>query len=234
MSVGVGGLFVQWWVITVICKLSYRCLSLLMDRWRTPKTLSVWWRRIQAPTGETTRTQNNTHTVPTMCPIMFQCCVSKANALYCRCFSFGIGEGASSALINGLAKEGGGHAQFITGADRMQPKVRHSKTHQNTFEIRNAISPLYSDRSDASSKLNLLVPFSSFWKLFFTHQVMQSLRFALHPTVVDISVTWDLPKGVSVTVLSPPVTTLFQGQRSLVYAQLSGQVDTAPTDNFKH
>ncbi|XP_044209467.1 von Willebrand factor A domain-containing protein 5A-like isoform X5 [Thunnus albacares] len=92
-----------------------------------------------------------------------------------RCFSFGIGEGASSALINGLAKEGGGHAQFITGTDRMQPKV------------------------------------------------MQSLRFALQPAVVDISVTWDLPKAVSVTVLSPPITTIFQGQRSLVYAQLTGQ-----------
>lgn len=43
-----------------------------------------------------------------------------------RCFSFGIGEGASSALINGLAREGGGHAQFITGTERMQPKVRQS------------------------------------------------------------------------------------------------------------
>uniref|UniRef100_A0A671W3T8 VIT domain-containing protein n=1 Tax=Sparus aurata TaxID=8175 RepID=A0A671W3T8_SPAAU len=100
----------------------------------------------------------------------------KKNSGSHRCFSFGIGEGASSALINGLAKEGGGHAQFITGADRMQPKV------------------------------------------------MQMLRFALQPAVVDISVTWDLPKGVSVTVLSPPITALFQGQRSLVYAQLSGQV----------
>ncbi|KAI9537175.1 hypothetical protein NQZ68_027209 [Dissostichus eleginoides] len=92
-----------------------------------------------------------------------------------RCFSFGIGGGASSALINGLAKEGGGHAQFITGTDRMQPKV------------------------------------------------MQSLRFALQPAVMDISVKWDLPKEVSVTVLSPPITSLFQGQRSLIYAQLTGQ-----------
>ncbi|XP_053176692.1 von Willebrand factor A domain-containing protein 5A-like [Scomber japonicus] len=99
----------------------------------------------------------------------------RKNSGYHRCFSFGIGEGASSALINGLAKEGGGHAQFITGTDRMQPKV------------------------------------------------MQSLRFGLQPTVVDISVTWDLPKGVSVTVLSPPITTIFQGQRSLIYAQLTGQ-----------
>ncbi|XP_030248719.1 von Willebrand factor A domain-containing protein 5A-like isoform X2 [Sparus aurata] len=103
----------------------------------------------------------------------------KKNSGSHRCFSFGIGEGASSALINGLAKEGGGHAQFITGADRMQPKV------------------------------------------------MQMLRFALQPAVVDISVTWDLPKGVSVTVLSPPITALFQGQRSLVYAQLSGQSSEA-------
>uniref|UniRef100_A0A669DFF7 VIT domain-containing protein n=1 Tax=Oreochromis niloticus TaxID=8128 RepID=A0A669DFF7_ORENI len=100
----------------------------------------------------------------------------KKNSGSHRCFSFGIGEGASSALINGMAKEGGGHAQFITGTDRMQPKV------------------------------------------------MQSLRFALQPAVVDISVTWDLPKEVSVTVLSPPITALFQGQRSLIYAQLTGQV----------
>ncbi|XP_029026305.1 von Willebrand factor A domain-containing protein 5A-like [Betta splendens] len=103
----------------------------------------------------------------------------KENASSHRCFSFGIGEGASSALINGLAKEGGGHAQFITGADRMQTKV------------------------------------------------LQSLRFALQPAVVDISVTWDLPKGVSATVLSPPITAIFHGQRSLVYAQLTGQSSEA-------
>ncbi|XP_058490757.1 von Willebrand factor A domain-containing protein 5A-like isoform X3 [Solea solea] len=103
----------------------------------------------------------------------------KQNSGSHRCFSFGIGEGASSALINGLAKEGGGHAQFITGTDRMQPKV------------------------------------------------MQSLRFALQPAVVDISATWDLPKGVSVTVLSPPLTALFQGQRSLIYAQLTGESSEA-------
>ncbi|XP_029923270.1 von Willebrand factor A domain-containing protein 5A-like isoform X3 [Myripristis murdjan] len=99
----------------------------------------------------------------------------KKNAASHRCFSFGIGEGASSALITGVAKEGGGHAQFITGTDRMQPKV------------------------------------------------MQSLRFALQPAVVDISVTWDLPKGVSVTPLSSSIKTLFQGQRSLLYAQLTGE-----------
>ncbi|XP_069390572.1 von Willebrand factor A domain-containing protein 5A-like isoform X4 [Paralichthys olivaceus] len=103
----------------------------------------------------------------------------KKNSGSHRCFSFGIGEGASSALINGLAKEGGGHAQFITGSDRMQPKV------------------------------------------------MQSLKFSLQPAVKDISVKWDLPNIVSVTLLSPPITAIFQGQRSLIYAQLSGQSSNA-------
>ncbi|KAA0724672.1 A domain-containing protein 5 [Triplophysa tibetana] len=92
-----------------------------------------------------------------------------------RCFSFGIGEGASTALITGLAREGCGHAQFITGTDRMQPKV------------------------------------------------MQSLRFALQPVVNKISVQWKVPDGITVDTLSPPIYVIFQGQRSLLYAQIKGQ-----------
>ncbi|CAL8350853.1 unnamed protein product [Lota lota] len=110
-----------------------------------------------------------------VCNTMAVIDVVKRNSGSHRCFSFGIGGGASTALINGLAKEGRGHAQFITGADRMQSKV------------------------------------------------MQSLRFALQPAVVDISVTWDVPAGVSVTPLTPPIANLFQGQRSLIYAQLTGE-----------
>ncbi|XP_065133588.1 von Willebrand factor A domain-containing protein 5A-like [Paramisgurnus dabryanus] len=92
-----------------------------------------------------------------------------------RCFSFGIGEGASTALITGMAKAGSGHAQFITGTDRMQPKV------------------------------------------------MESLRFALQPAVNKISVKWKVPDGITVDTLSTPINVLFQGQRSLIYAQLKGQ-----------
>uniref|UniRef100_A0AAY4AQ44 von Willebrand factor A domain-containing protein 5A-like n=1 Tax=Denticeps clupeoides TaxID=299321 RepID=A0AAY4AQ44_9TELE len=99
----------------------------------------------------------------------------KSNAHSHRCFSFGIGEGASTALITGMAREGSGHAQFITGTERMQPKV------------------------------------------------MQSLRYALQPAVKDISIMWNLPEGLSVTTLSPPLNVIFQGQRALLYGQLKGQ-----------
>ncbi|XP_058644439.1 von Willebrand factor A domain-containing protein 5A-like [Onychostoma macrolepis] len=75
-----------------------------------------------------------------------------------------------------MAREGSGHAQFITGTDRMQPKV------------------------------------------------MQSLRFALQPAVDNISVNWTVPEGVTVDMLSPPINTLFQGQRALIHAQIKGQV----------
>ncbi|MED6264424.1 hypothetical protein CHARACLAT_014810, partial [Characodon lateralis] len=103
----------------------------------------------------------------------------KKNCEFHRCFSFGIGEGASSELINGMAREGGGHAQFIVGNERMQPKV------------------------------------------------MQSLRLALQLLVSDISLSWDLPKGVSATILSPPLRSLLQGHRSLIFAQLTGECSEA-------
>lgn len=40
-----------------------------------------------------------------------------------RVFTFGIGSGASTELIRGLAKAGNGKAEFIHDGERMQPKV---------------------------------------------------------------------------------------------------------------
>nr|XP_006641189.1 PREDICTED: von Willebrand factor A domain-containing protein 5A-like isoform X2 [Lepisosteus oculatus] len=48
----------------------------------------------------------------------------RSHAFSHRCFTFGIGEGASSSLITGMARAGSGHPQFITGTDRLQSKVR--------------------------------------------------------------------------------------------------------------
>ncbi|XP_051779069.1 von Willebrand factor A domain-containing protein 5A-like isoform X12 [Erpetoichthys calabaricus] len=47
----------------------------------------------------------------------------KKNSAKHRCFTFGIGDGASTALIKGMAKAGNGHFQFVCGKDRMQAKV---------------------------------------------------------------------------------------------------------------
>jgi len=40
-----------------------------------------------------------------------------------RVFTFGIGSGASTALVNGIAKAGRGTSEFIKEGERMQPKV---------------------------------------------------------------------------------------------------------------
>lgn len=76
-------------------------------------------------------------------------------------------------------------------------------------------------------RYNPVEPLRTFTDLLLTlffHQVMQSLRFALQPNVSDVSVKWDLPKEVTATPLSPPITVIFQGQRLLTYYQLTGKV----------
>uniref|UniRef100_A0A8C2QM92 von Willebrand factor A domain-containing protein 5A n=2 Tax=Cricetulus griseus TaxID=10029 RepID=A0A8C2QM92_CRIGR len=91
-----------------------------------------------------------------------------------RCFSFGIGEGASTSLIKGIARVSGGTAEFITGKDRIQTKA------------------------------------------------LGSLKFALNCSMDDFSLSWDLPPGLLVTMLSPEQTVIFRGQRLIMYAQLTG------------
>lgn len=40
-----------------------------------------------------------------------------------RVFTLGIGYGVSTALVKGIAKNGGGKSEFIADKDRIQPKV---------------------------------------------------------------------------------------------------------------
>ncbi|KAM4707367.1 von Willebrand factor A domain-containing protein 5A-like [Discoglossus pictus] len=98
------------------------------------------------------------------------------NATKHRCFAFGIGEGASTALIKGISRAASGTCEFITGKERMQPKV------------------------------------------------LKTLKCSLQPTVKDVSLKWTLPSGLESVQLSPTPMAIFQGQRSIVYAQVKGKV----------
>ncbi|XP_014319431.1 von Willebrand factor A domain-containing protein 5A isoform X2 [Myotis lucifugus] len=103
----------------------------------------------------------------------------KSNGQRHRCFSFGIGEGASTSLIKGIARASGGAAEFITGNERMQSKA------------------------------------------------LRALKRSLQPVVEDVSLSWDLPAGLSAKMLSPEPSVIFRGQRLIVYAQLTGTMPPA-------
>ncbi|KAM8960962.1 von Willebrand factor A domain-containing protein 5A-like [Pelodytes ibericus] len=93
-----------------------------------------------------------------------------------RCFAFGIGEGASTALLKGISRSANGTCQFITGNERLQSKA------------------------------------------------LQSLKYALQPVAKEVELKWTLPDGLDVVLISQAPAAIFHGQRSIVYAQLQGQV----------
>jgi len=50
-------------------------------------------------------------------------CYSSNEISCCRCFTFGIGSGASSTLVRGITRAGNGSAEFIADNEQMQSKV---------------------------------------------------------------------------------------------------------------
>jgi len=57
--------------------------------------------------------------------VVFICMHGVVHIVYVcgRLFSFGIGEGASTSLVKGIARAGQGKAEFIKDGERFQPLV---------------------------------------------------------------------------------------------------------------
>lgn len=60
-------------------------------------------------------------------------------------------------------------------------------------------------------------------------QALGSLKLALQCAVDNISLSWDLPPGLTVKMLSPEHSTIFRGQRLIIYAQLTGIMPVSPS-----
>lgn len=73
------------------------------------------------------------------------------------------------------------------------------------------------------------------WIFFSFYQVLRALKHSLQPVVENISLNWNLPSGLSAEMLSPEQTSLFRGQRLIIYAQLSGTMLVSfPSCSFCH
>ncbi|XP_036209199.1 von Willebrand factor A domain-containing protein 5A isoform X3 [Myotis myotis] len=168
----------------------------------------------------------------------------KSNGQRHRCFSFGIGEGASTSLIKGIARASGGAAEFITGNERMQSKGFGLQTQWDYFCLYVNGAPVVS--GEMASSPSSWKPSNKMWKRSglcvqtkkqrnlrkqetesLAFQALRALKRSLQPVVEDVSLSWDLPAGLSAKMLSPEPTVIFRGQRLIVYAQLTGTMPPA-------
>ncbi|XP_074782810.1 von Willebrand factor A domain-containing protein 5A-like [Athene noctua] len=60
-----------------------------------------------------------------------------------------------------------------------------------------------------------------------TAAVLKFLKKALKPAAAGVSLSWTLPRGLEVEVLGGTPQSIFQGQHSLLYAQIHGQAQDA-------
>ena len=51
-------------------------------------------------------------------------------------FSIGIGQGAYTSLVTGIARAGNGKAEFVYGTDRLQAKVRDTYVHLHWVQVK--------------------------------------------------------------------------------------------------
>nr|XP_047902409.1 von Willebrand factor A domain-containing protein 5A-like isoform X2 [Anser cygnoides] len=67
-------------------------------------------------------------------------------------------------------------------------------------------------------------------RLDMTSEAVKCLQQALQPLASEISLHWDLPPGLEVTMIRKAPESIFQGHQSIIYAQIHGQAQDPEAD----
>ncbi|XP_035169311.1 LOW QUALITY PROTEIN: von Willebrand factor A domain-containing protein 5A-like [Oxyura jamaicensis] len=67
-------------------------------------------------------------------------------------------------------------------------------------------------------------------RLDMTSEAVKCLKQALQPLASEISLHWDLPPGLEVTMIRKAPESIFQGHQSIIYAQIHGQAQDPEAD----
>ncbi len=110
----------------------------------------------------------------------------KANAATARVFALGIGHGASRHLVNGIARAGGGTAEFITPGERIEPKV--------VALCSRLLSPSYTDVRIDWGGLNVVTPPDGPGPMFAGTRMI-AYAFAREPKPATIRLSATGPSG---------------------------------------
>ncbi|KAI6655187.1 Von Willebrand factor A domain-containing protein 5A-like [Oopsacas minuta] len=155
------------------------------------------------------------------------------NSSHTRAFTFGIGSGVSTELVNKVAKAGKGKAVFISSKDRMQARVMEVMV--------TAMSPSYTDISVTGSKSMVVYPQSipvlfenepfvvvGFFneKIFKGEKITATLKYSSQAETKKTTIQFTLADNVSTHFPNLPLQLVHQFGVSKALRDLEGTISS--------